>query len=333
MTALALGAGTAAHAQTYPAPAPAATAAPGGIAPTTATPARPLLREQVGHLPIITFTPTWTTSAIGGYDRTTSRAVPALQPFDVGGTVTFPITRKLSASFDRIVQGLYSQTLEPQGAERPRITAYRDMVYQYRVDNRMSPRWNLTGGFYSRHRSCCPASSAVAGVGGQGNFASSEYHFGFVTLGYTTPQWRWLNSGTMRLQVSGLDGSVDHHVATSRGTYFDQFPGKNKFITAVEALTVVYPIDRKHGTTFTLIDSIGGVGQGQTYTQPVYYTAIVTAQLTKAFTRNFTVGMRTTNAHQAPHQNTPFVNGVIHADEVSLFADIKLDLNQQFAHR
>jgi hypothetical protein len=307
VVALTLGASAAARAQS---------AAPPSAAP-----------HAVGHLPIIDFVPTFTQSAIGGYDRTTDRAVPALQPFDVGGTVTFPITRKLSASFDRIVQGLYSQTLEPQGAERPRITAYRDMVYQYRVDDRMSPRWNLTGGFYSRHRSCCPASSAVAGVGGQANFASSEYHFGFVTLGYTTPAQRWLNSGTVRLQVSGLDGSVDHHVATKTG-YFDQFPGKNKFLTAVEALTVTYPVDRKHGTVLSLVDSIGGVGQGQTYTMPVYYTAIVTAQLTKAFTKNFTLGMRTTNAHQAPKQNTPFVNGVIHADEVSLFADIKLDLNE-----
>ena len=251
-TALILAGTAAAYAQTAPvdqmSPAPSATPAGQTNGPAPQQPSSgtnpsggptqahgPVGPAPLGHFPIIDIVTTFTQPAYYGNRNAipTTGVSPINQydPLDVGGTVRIPITRKFNLLFDRITEGTVNQPLEcvlqpaaPGGvAARVCPSDSRDIILQYHATYAFDRYVTLDVGDSFRHRIWSNGGNGVSTVpylcnnngqstGANCTVSSTEHHFGYAGLSYTTKPWHDLWNSQFSFAETVDRQNVDHHV-------------------------------------------------------------------------------------------------------------------------
>jgi hypothetical protein len=381
--------------QASPAPAatPAGTTNPGpareGPNPTSGPSQTRSAPPPLGHYPVIDLVATFTQPAYYA-NRNAGGVSPvgAYDPLDLGGTVRIPITRKFNLLFDRITEGTLNQPLEcvlqpgaPGGpAARVCPNDSRDIVLQYHATYQFDRFVTLDVGDSFRHRIWNSGASGVSTVpflcnnngqstGANCTISSTEHHFGYAGLAYTTKPWKDLWNSQFVFAETVDAQNVDHHVAiacsaanlTSPVThlplnqitgcnpavpnstqigYYDEVPGKSKLWETTQGVTWILPVDAKHGTTFTLNERWGALNFyenpglfgafGTTTGEPYRWASALTYQLNKRFSPGFTLSLRHSDFHSDP-QGTPFVApNVIHVGSWDVIGTFHVDTNSWF---
>jgi len=385
-------------AQASPSPAPPAggTATPrtpnnpappnGGGSPQT--PVRPL--PPLSHLPIIDFVVTFTQPAY--YGSRPGPGVPVTgptnqyDPLDLGGTVRIPVTRKFNLFFDRITEGTLNQPLEcviqpavPGGAAaRACPSDSRDILLQYHGTYAFDRFVSLDLGDSFRHRIWTNGGNGVSTVPylcnnngqstgspppGNCSVSSTEHHFGYGTLSYTTkPIRNWWNS-VFVFSETVEHQNVDHHVgmvcsaaliatlhqAANQLTcpngngnvgYYDENPNTSAYWETTQGISWILPVDARHGVTLltnerwgalNFYENPGIIGNfGTTIGVPYRWNSALTMQLSKRFSPGFTLAMRHSDFHSVP-QGTPFVApNAIHVGSWDLIGTFHVDTNTFF---
>jgi len=397
--ALFAGAAAVASAQAAPAPAQAVPATPanpagqttpatdttsGSTSPAVAqvTPSHPAPPPPpLGHMPVIDFVTTFTQPAYYG----TNANIKNFDSTDLGGTVRLPITRKFSLFFDRIDEGTLNQ---PLGCERvlaakgetvcPSDT--RDVVLQYHGTYTFDRHWSLDVGDAFRHREqavgACTATNPGCGAGGASSVpfncvnnglstgpactvSSTEAHYGYAGLSYTTLPIAELLHSVFVFGITGSAQNVDHHVAalcsagnkaayaangfdptcTGLGAgqvgYFDENPRQSVYYESTQSVSMIVPVDPKHGTTFLANERwgtlnwyenaalFGGIGV------PYRWNSALALQLSKRFSPGFTLAVRHQDYHAIPGMALPLPNA-IHVGSWDVIGTFHLDTNTWF---
>lgn len=309
-----------------PSPSPAPTAAPAAKRVTGR------MRSSFSHLPIIDIVPTFTQPA--PFDTATQ--TKGYDPLDVGGTIKIPLTRALSFSFDRNVEGTLNQAPERY------ITAagpvypldYRDVVLTERLDYQLK-NFVIEGGLAFRHR--------LQGTGvstGRYPFtvSSTEAHYGYLGVTYTSPPVRALGGSHFILGVTGYEQPVDQHVAvlnpaTNLVNYINENPHQSRYFDTQQQVGIVIPVDPKHGFSVSARDLWGAANWYENSPFPWRWDANIVLSATKKFSDTFSLTLRTQDQHYAP-QGYPFPTpNVDHVESIDVLADFHLDLNQLVHHR
>ncbi|HEY0395371.1 MAG TPA: hypothetical protein VGD01_12815 [Candidatus Elarobacter sp.] len=348
------------------APQPGSAQSPsGGPSATRATPApaRPL-----GHWPIIDFVVTFTQPAY----YTNMTQLPAYDPIDLGGTVRIPITRKLNLLFDRITEGTINQPLErsavfatannngtcitlPCAFTLPKDT--RDIILQYHATYAFDRFVTMDVGNSFRHRVFSSGSGTnfalLTNISAQPfpyTLSSTEHHFSYLTVSYTTKPWKNFWNSQFVFSESGDVQNVDHHVAilctaamiagnlnqcggrlVNQVGYLDERPGTDKFYETTQGVTWILPVDPRHGTTFTLNERWGYLNFYENTPYPWRWASALTYQLNKRFSPGFTLAMRHSDFHEATGSGAPFAPpNVIHVGSWDLIGTFHLDTNTWF---
>jgi hypothetical protein len=314
-----------AFAQNAPLPAPSATPSPATAAQllpkhhiTDAT------RDSVSHLPIIDIVPIYTQLA----PFTTAAQKKGFDPADVGGTIQIPITRALSFSFDRNVDGLYNQAPENVIGSNPN-SLNRDVALVERLDYQYR-QFVFEGGLSFRHRL---DGSGVSGAPYPYTISSNEWHMGYLSATYTTNPIRALLNSRFIVGLTGEEQPVDHHVAvlnrtTHLVTYIDEHPNQNRYYESTQLVAIVIPIDPRHGLTIGAKDSWGAGAYWENAPFPYRYTGTVVLSATKKFTNFFSLSVRASNVH-AVEQGYPYpVPNATHNEVFDVLADFHLDTNR-----
>jgi hypothetical protein len=338
----------------------------GGGQSTTA--ARPL--PPLSHLPIIDFVVTFTQPAYYGNRNALpiggTSVINGYSPVDVGGTFRIPVTRKFNLLFDRITEGTLNQPLECVLQQNPAVPgnaavrvcpqATRDILLQYHATYAFDRYVTLDVGDSFRHRIWTNGTGSVSTVpylcnnNGQTfaancTISSTEHHFGYAGLTYTTKPYRNLWGSAFSFALTGDRQNVDHHVAVQCTAanlppsktalppaqlhgcpataapllvgYFDENPNTSAYYETTQGVTWILPVDPKHGTTFTLNERWGALnfyenpgvfpGFGTTIGQPYRWASALTYQLSKRFSPGFTLALRHSDFHSLATQGTPFV--------------------------
>ena len=157
--------------------------------------------------------------------------------------------------------------------------------------------------------------------------ASTEHHFGYAGVAYTTRQLRALLNSQFIFGETLDVQNVDHHVGTlctaafiaaddrygcnavgSVG-YIDEAPGKSRYYETTQSVAWVVPIN--HGTTFSYQERWGYLNFYENQPYPFNYTSAGTALLNKKFSTGFSLGMRY-QYNVEDRVGAPFPQGVIH---------------------
>ncbi len=364
--ALFAGAAAVASAQASPAPAPspAGQTMPGpGSNPGNPNPAggqnsTPRMAPPLGHMPIIDFVATFTQPAYYGSNANIKNYDPA----DLGGTVRFPITRKFSLYFDRLTEGTLNQPLDcirvlALKGERSCPNDSRDVILQYHGTYVFDRNWSLDVGDSFRHREFNSGASGVSNVPFPYTVSSTEHHYGYAGLSYTTRPIAELLHSTFVFSITGDAQNVDHHVAAlcsagnkavdpgllaSCGTataaqvgYFDENPHQSVYYETTQGVSMIVPVDPKHGTSFLLNERwgalnfyenaalFGGIGV------PYRWNSALTYQLNKRFSPGFTLSLRHSDYHAIPGMALPLPNA-IHVGSWDVIGTFHVDTNSWF---
>jgi hypothetical protein len=330
-----------------PSTAPAASGAgnpstknPSGGSPNV--PAAPATHAQsIGHLPIFDFVTTFTQPAY----YSSSSQIHAYDPVDVGGTIRLPISRQFSLYFDRLTEGTLNQPLQAQGATKPGDT--RDIVLQYHGTYTFNRSLALDVGESFRHRIYANDTSGVSNVPFPYTVSSTEHHFAYAGLFYTTRPIAGLLHSTFVFGETLDAQNVDHHVGVlctaafvahdandclAVGTvgYLDENPNKNRYYETTQSVTWLLPIDAKHGTTFSLNERWGALNFYENAPFPYRFDSALTYLLNKRFSPGFTLGLRHQDFHEAT-LGAPFPSpNVIHVGSYDVIGTFHLDTNTLF---
>jgi hypothetical protein len=391
-----------AQASPNPAASPAGSTNPGPSSPSTpAGPQSPSggptqtrsAPPPLGHYPIIDIVTTFTQPAYYGNRNalpvTGVSPIADYDPLDVGGTIRIPVTRKFNLVFDRVTEGTLNQPLEcvlqpnPAAPVNPTVRVCpsdsRDILLQYHATYQFDRYVTLDVGDSFRHRIwanggngpsrtpflCVANGTATAPAC---TVSSTEHHFGYAGLSYTTKPWRDLWNSQFSLAETVDAQNVDHHVgiACSAGNltanthlplnqitgcnplapnantvgYYDEYPGKSKLWETTQGITWILPVDAKHGTTFTLNERWGALNfyenpglfgaYGTTVGEPYRWASALVYQLSKRFSPGFTLSLRHSDFHSEP-QGTPFVApNAIHVGSWDVIGTFHLDTNTWF---
>lgn len=384
-------------AQPLPAPVPVVTA-PNPVVGQVGAPPRPAPRPApratpFSYLPVIDFVVTFTQPAYyGGRNSIPGPALGALSPInaydplDVGGTVRFPITRKLNLLFDRITEGTVNQPLDcilqagaPGGpAGRACPSDSRDIVLQYHATYAFDRFWTLDVGDSFRHRIWTNGASGVSTVpflcnnngqstGPNCTISSTEHHFGYAGLTYTTRPWKDLWNSVFALTMTADHQNVDHHVAVACSAanltgvtalpaaqlhgcpavpnaltvgYYDENPNTSAYWESTQGVTWILPLDVRHGVTLVANERWGALNFyenpglfpafGTTIGVPYRWNSALAVTLSKRFSPGFTLALRHQDYHSVP-QGTPFVApNAIHVGSWDILGTFHVDTNNMF---
>ncbi len=359
--------------QTNPAggPAPGAPNPGQGGQPSVPAP-RPAARPTpFSYMPVIDFVVTFTQPANYNSKPAVQAATPTggvnqlpfYDPIDLGGTVRFPITRKISLFFDRITEGTLNQPLERSFvgpspgtvANYPRVS--RDVILQYHGTYTFDRFLTMDVGNSFRHRiyayGAGPGGTTLATISAQPfpyTLASQEHHFSYLGFTYVSKPWKEFLRSSFAFSLTGDVQNVDHHVAvlctaaTIAGNinqcggrlvnqvgYLDENPGRDKYYETTQGVTWIVPVDPRHGTTFTLNERWGYLNFYENTPQPYRWASALTYQLSKRFSPGFTLAMRHSNFFQSNTQSTPFTApNSIHVGSWDLIGTFRYDTNSLF---
>jgi hypothetical protein len=283
------------------------------------------------HLPIIDVEPILTFAGAGqAHDTATTKLQNG--NINVAGSITIPIAKGISASYDRIVNGVYNNTFDQvilpirtavggPGATQP--GSYNDEIQGYRIDG-SAKGFTLEGGLETRHRICCPASGDPSGL------ASTEWHLGYAGLTYVTRPFSVLHNSLLALNITGHTAA---HNPPPNALLFEQVVspgvvdvGKREYGTT-QAATVITPFNPGFSTTATY--TWGAFDYFENYPYPLTYGIwVFTAK--KQFNKVVSLTLREANLWQRPNQQTPFPGNAIHVVDWSLIAGFHINTNHIF---
>jgi hypothetical protein len=309
------------------APVTAATPVP-LVAPKTKleTPAR---RDAFAHLPIVDIVPVFTQPGF----VTTANQTKGYDPLDVGGTIQIPLTRALSFSFDRQVGGILDQASERALVNGvPTFPAlFRDTVLVERLDYRLGA-FNIEGGSSFRHR--VGGAPGISTAPFPFTISSSEAHYDYLGLTYTTPPIHALHNGHFVLGLTGEAQHVDHHVGIKTGNntaFIDENPKQNIDYESTEQVGFVVPVDR--GLTISATDAWGAVNFYENSPFPWRVSSSFTLAITKKFNDTFSLTMRTQNADYIS-QGFPVPSpNALHTEAIDIRGDFHIDFNKLLTRR
>ncbi len=334
-------------------PPPAGTQGQGGPAPTV--PSAPA-RRRFGHLPIIDIVPVLTNPQFYSSGPLKTNGQPTVDafknngtgydPLDVGATIRIPVTPSISAAFDRVVGGTLdlpnarvTAAATKTGAE-PYVynTFTRDVVLQYRLDETFR-RFTFEEGLAFRHR-------IVGGSNTSNNpllptINSTEAHYGYVGVSYTTPPVKALLNSIFALAINADTQAVDHNVACllvgrdgvaptcPKGNttgIIDENPRHDRVWETDQYVQVTVPVDRKHGLTLLAQDRWGALNFYENAPSPYRYSTSQTYFFTKRFTPVFAISLRVRD--QWVTRGTPVVfPNAQHNGSIDVIANFHLDPN------
>lgn len=316
-----------AQAQSAPAPAPSASPSPSPAIVAKDRVVSGAKPSSIAHLPIIDVVPIFTTP---GMDLRQNQ-LRHYDPLDVGGTIQIPITRALSFSFDRNVGGTLDQASERilNNGVPTYPTVNRDAMLVERLDYQFN-RFTLEGGLSYRHRI-----DAASGVSTSPfSINSTEWHYAYLGLTYTTAPLRALMNSRFTFNVTGERQPVDHHVAVQGPgeiTYIDENPHKNQYYESTEAVGIIVPVN--HGLSLTARDSWGATNFYENAPFPYRWDGAVLVALTKKFSDFFSLTIRDQNQHFAP-QGMPYpYPNVNHVESIDVLADFHIDTNKMLGFK
>ena len=363
----------------------------GGPSQTRAVPAP---AARFSNYPVIDFVVTFTQPAYYGNRNATpiggTSVINGYSPVDVGGTFRLPVSRKFNLLFDRITEGTLNQPLECIIQPNPAVPgnpvvrvcpqATRDILLQYHATYAFDRYVTLDVGDSFRHRIWTNGTGSVSTVpylcnnNGQTfaancTISSTEHHFGYAGLTYTTKPYRNLWGSAFSFALTGERQNVDHHVAVQCSAanlppsktalppaqlhgcpataapllvgYFDENPNTSAYYESTQGVTWILPVDVKHGTTFTLNERWGALnfyenpgvfpGFGTTTGQPYRWASALTYQLSKRFSPGFTLALRHSDFHSLATQGTPFVQpNAIHVGSWDVIGTFHVDTKTFF---
>jgi hypothetical protein len=342
---------------------PATDATSGGTSPTLAQagphPAPP--PPPLGHMPIIDFVGTFTQPAYYGSNAN----IKNYDPVDLGGTVRFPITRKFNLFFDRITEGTLNQ---PLGCIR--VLALhgfrscpndsRDVILQYHGTYAFDRHWSLDVGDSFRHREFNSGASGVSAVPFPYTVSSTEHHYGYAGLSYATSPISGLLHSVFVFSITGEAQNVDHHVgalctagnkaayaangfdptctglAADQVGYFDENPRQSVYYESTQSVSMIIPVDPKHGTSFLLNERWGALNFYENPSQlnggigiPYRWNSAFVAQINKRFSPGFTLSLRHQDYDAIPGMAVPFPNA-IHVGSWDVIGTFHVDTNTWF---
>jgi hypothetical protein len=302
-----------------PSPTPSATPAPKPVADKS---------TSFSHLPILDIVPTF--SQQGPFD--TAAQAKGYVPFDIDGTIKIPLTRSLSFSFDKIGGAGFNNAPEriigPAGPVYP--PNFRDVQLTERLDYQIK-NFVIEGGLSFRHR-LQDLNGGVSGAPFPYTISSTEAHFGYLGVSYTSPPIRALAGSQFILGVNGYEQPVDKHVAVLNPTthlvnYIPESPNQNRFFETQQQVGVIVPVDPKHGFSVSARDLWGAANFYENSPFPWYWDADIVLAATKKFNNYFSLTLRATDQHYAP-QGFPFPTpNVNHVEGIDVLADFHLDTN------
>lgn len=314
-----------AQAQSAPAPATSPSPSPSPAIVTkqhvVSTDAKP---SAIGHLPIIDIVPIYTTP---GFDLRQSQ-LRHYDPLDVGGTIQIPLTHNLSFAFDRNVGGTLDQASERilNNGTATYPTVNRDAALTERLDYQVS-QFTVEGGLSYRHR--IDGASGVSTAAYPYTVSSTEWHYGYLGVTYTTLPIRALFNSRFTFNVTGDYQPVDHHVAVQGPggvTYIDENPKKNQYYESTQAVGIIVPVN--HGLSVTARDSWGATNFYENAPFPYRWDSAILLAVTKKFNNFFSLTIRDQNQHFAP-QGAPYAfPNVNHVESVDVLADFHIDTNK-----
>jgi hypothetical protein len=314
-----LGLSTVAQAQTLP----AVSATP---PPTAKHVHKRAKRALISHLPILDIVPIFTQPA----PFETAAQTKGYDPLDVGGSIKFPLTPKLSFGFDRIVGSIFDQASERVLINGVAVypSLLRDEILVERLDYQLTPQVVLEGGLAFRHRE---EGTGVSGAPFPYTVSSSEAHDGYLSATYTTVPIRALGESRFLFSIEAEDQPVDHHVAelnsaTNTVYYIDENPHQNEDLETTQQVGVIIPIDPRHGFSGTVREAWGAINFYENAPFPYRWASATTYALTKKFSNTFSLTARVESSSYI-EQGYPFPKpNALQSGTIDILGDFHFDL-------
>jgi hypothetical protein len=341
---------------------------PSGQGPTAKT------APSFSHFPLIDLVTDFTQPGV----TFTKAQYHTFDPVDVGGTVRIPITKNVYAAFDRLVGGTLNQAVERvltnpdnvsyglvktgPGATYPGYT--RDVVLQYRLDELLGKSVVVEEGLAFRHRLYANDGSGVSSVpfdcadgkhASGCTTASTEAHYAYLSLTYSTPRIKELLRSTFAFNLTGSAQNVDHHVGTvcSAGQvtdgyfgcthaeqvgYIDENPSQNRVYETTQGVTWTVPLNSS--TALSARERWGALNWYENQPFPFRWASALDLALNKNVGRGFSLTLRHSDYHSVMFGTTG-VNGlaplgtyispnVIHVASYQVIGTFHLDTGKLF---
>jgi len=362
----------AARAQSVPSPSPSVTPVGTGggnsnvANPTGAAAVAP--PASISHLPIIDIVPTDTFPLY----YHTQQQLKGFDAVDVGGSVRVPVTRWFTLQFDRQVGGTLDQPFiyGARTAANPNAGAAnntRDVVLLFHGTFTFKKYLALDVGDGFRHRlwasgaSTTPENnplttnpnaqaSGVSDAAWPKSYSSTEAHYGFAGLSYSTHPIAELHGTVISFSEQAEDQKVDHHVGIecvaadiADGLYGctgllpgqsgvkDENPTKNYYYTSTQSVQAAIPLDKsRYGSTFSVNETWGYLNWYENANFPYRWSSAITYLLQKRFNSVFTLGVRVRDYHQDPQGAPEAFPATIHVGSIDLLGTFHLDTNTMF---
>jgi hypothetical protein len=327
---------------------------PSGQGPTAKT------APSFSHFPLIDvvtdFTQpgvTYSSAGCNAYAAPTGHTKPstcqyhAFDPVDVGGTVRIPITKNVYAAFDRLIGGTLNQATERVITEPANISygtvktgpgasygAYsRDVVLQYRLDELLGKSVVVEEGLAFRHRLYANDGSGVSSVpfdcadgkhASGCTTASTEAHYAYLSLTYSTPRIKELLRSTFAFNLTGSAQNVDHHVGivcsatqvtdgyfgcthANQVGYVDENPSQNRVYETTQGVTWTVPINAS--TALSARERWGALNWYENQPFPFRWATALDLAINKNIGRAFSLTLRHSDYHSVEFGTTG-VNGL-----------------------
>lgn len=237
---------------------------------------------------------------------TPAPGVPFVDGLKLNFSAHVPLAKGVTFSYDHLQNGLIANTL-PRiavgGMYVRSVVDFRDLVDGYRIDAVIGKGLSAEIGTAYRHRVCCPADTDVR------NPTPTNYHDNYLGFTYATPSVRGLSNAFLIYNIKGhasphFSDSVAAVAAANAAGYPDN---KRTEFGITQAVTVVVPVDPKHGFSVAATNTWGAFNYFSNQAIPLYYNIIILS-VDKSFTKHVSLSASVDNFIQRP-QGYPFPSG------------------------
>ena len=264
----------------------------------------PMTAFAESHTPSLDITPIYIISTSG--DVTPAPGVPFVDGLKLNFSAHVPLVKGVTFSYDHVTNGNVANTL-PRiavgGLYVKNVADFRDVVDGYRIDAAFGKGLSAELGTAYRHRTCCPADTDVH------NPTPTNYHDNYLGLTYATPSVASLSNAFL---IYNIKGHASPHFSDSAGAIAAAnaagYPDARRTELGItQAVTLVVPIDPKHGFSVAATNTWGAVNYFSNQAIPLYYN-IVILTVNKSFTKELSMSASVDNFVQRP-QGYPFPAG------------------------
>jgi len=190
--------------------------------------------------------------------------------------------------------------------------------------------FNVEGGLSFRHQIDGPGASRAAFPH---TVSSTEWHYGYLGVAYTTKPIRALLNTRFMVGVTGEYQPVDQHVAVERNgrvAYINENPHQNQYYDSTETVGVTVPVGKDLNVSYQ--ESFGAVDFYENAPFPYHWDGFIVVDVTKKFNEYFSLTLRDQRENFAPQgAPLPYPNAT-HIESISVLADFHLDLNKVVHH-